>query len=440
MRCLHVDRNRVGLAAAHRARRVERFVDVHRLLRLFGRSATRRRPRARDRPGRGRSRRASASVASSSVRSSARNDAPSSCSSVRGPMIGPVTPFCCSNHASATAAGSSPRSAQSFSQRSSCGRMPLVARLHALAARGVGTGAAQHAARERAPRDDAEPVRAARGQHFELDRARREVVEALLAHEPEEVARLGRFVRLRDVPAREVAAADVDDLALLHERLHRLPDLVPRRGAVDVMHLVQVDVIGLQPAEALVARGADVSRRQPAVVRPLGHRAEDLGREHDLLAASAALREPAADDLLGRAGTLRSAVAVRGVEEVDPELERAIHDLVRVGLARERAEVHRAEADRADAQRGTSETSILHGVLRAGDERSPSTLPTTGRFAKAAAGRQAPAMRRLAVIVSCVLGARRVLVVVEVADEPADESRHDDDRRHGARARSVTCS
>ena len=89
------------------------------------------------------------------------------------------------------------------------------------------------------------------------------------------------------------------------ERLHRLPDLVPRRVAVDVVHLVEVDVIGLQPAQALFARAADVQRREPAVVRPLGHRTEDLRREHDLLAPTAALREPAADDLLGHALALR---------------------------------------------------------------------------------------------------------------------------------------
>src|SRR5207302_2478759 len=120
----------------------------------------------------------------------------------------------------------------------------LVARVRVLAARGVGRlRAAEHPARERTPRDDTEAVVPARGEHFELDRARREVVEALLAHEPEEVAARRSLVGLRDVPAREVAAADVDDLAVVDELLHGLPDLVPRRVPVDVVHLVEVDVI-----------------------------------------------------------------------------------------------------------------------------------------------------------------------------------------------------
>src|SRR5207244_13400338 len=95
----------------------------------------------------------------------------------------------------------------------------FVARLHALTSRGVARGdhATQHAAGERAPRDHAESVHAARGKHFELDGARGEVVEALLAHESEEMASLRGFVRLCDVPAGEVAAPDVHHLALLYE-------------------------------------------------------------------------------------------------------------------------------------------------------------------------------------------------------------------------------
>ena len=253
---------------------------------------------------------------------------------MRGPTIGAVTPSWCSSHASATAAGSSPSSRAV--------RLPLL-ELRASPSRSAaapsGAGRvrrarhpAEHPAGERAPRDHAEAVAAARRQHFELDRARHQVVQALLAHQPEEVARAGGLVRLRDVPAGEVAAPDVDDLALLDERLHRLPHLVPRRGPVDVVHLVEVDVVGLQAAQAGVARGADVTRGEAAVVRPLRHRSVDLGGEHDLLASVAALREPVADDRLRRARALVAAVPVRGVEEVDAVIERLVHDHERVAL------------------------------------------------------------------------------------------------------------
>ena len=66
----------------------------------------------------------------------------------------------------------------------------LDLRLHAVATasttRGtVGEDAAEQPAAERAPRDDADAVVGARGEHFELDRPRVEVVEALLRHETE---------------------------------------------------------------------------------------------------------------------------------------------------------------------------------------------------------------------------------------------------------------
>src|SRR5262249_2579672 len=73
--------------------------------------------------------------------------------------------------------------------------------------------AAEEAPRERAPRDQAEPMRPARRDHLQIDGALREVVEARLRHQPEEMARRGGGARLRDVPAGEVAAPDVEHLA-----------------------------------------------------------------------------------------------------------------------------------------------------------------------------------------------------------------------------------
>src|SRR4051794_17574708 len=94
--------------------------------------------------------------------------------------------------------------------------------------------AAEQAALQRAPRDHAEPVLLRGGQHLQLDVPDEQVVDGLLADQAEEVAVPGRLLRLSEVPAREVAAADVEHLALCDKGLHRLPDLVPRRAAVDV--------------------------------------------------------------------------------------------------------------------------------------------------------------------------------------------------------------
>ncbi len=63
------------------------------------------------------------------------------------------------------------------------------------------------------------------------------------------------------------------------------------------------------------------------------------------------------------------AVHVGGVEEVQPELERAVHDAERIltigleaAVLGRHAEVHRAEHEGAHPQAGTSEESIVHGA------------------------------------------------------------------------------
>src|ERR1700733_12940492 len=63
-------------------------------------------------------------------------------------------------------------------------------------------------------------------------------------------------------------------------------------------------------------------------------------------------------DLARRAG--RAAVPVRGVEEVDAELVRPVHDRVCVRGLGQRTEVHGSEAQSADAQAGTAKMGIVH--------------------------------------------------------------------------------
>src|SRR5438067_4515817 len=126
------------------------------------------------------------------------------------------------------------------------------------------------------------------------------------------------LVGLHDVPTREVAAAHVDDLAFAHQLLHRLPDLFPRRGTVDVVHLVEVDVVGVEAAQAGFAGVPDVAGGEAPFVGPVPHLSIHLGGQDDLLAPAAALGEPAADDALRvpRTGPVGpAAVAVGRVDQ-----------------------------------------------------------------------------------------------------------------------------
>ena len=131
-------------------------------------------------------------------------------------------------------------------------------------------------------------------------------------------------------------------------------------------------------------------RRQPTGVRPAVARVVHLGRDHRAFPPAVALREPPADDRLGEPATV--AVHVGGVEEVDAEVERAVHDPVAFGLLglhaglAAHAEVHGAEAQRADAEAGAAEQSVVHGrlVLQLDDDLGVGLLAHVARGLDAA--------------------------------------------------------
>src|ERR1700733_15320225 len=138
---------------------------------------------------------------------------------VRGPMIGAVTAGVAASHASATSAGRSPRSrANVFPAKSAAVRSPrpCLRAEQFVAFLCVGSGAAalvlllqdaaEHTTVQRTPGNHAQTVGAAGGQDLQLDHAGGEAVFALLAHQPQEPAPRGRLIRLRDVPAGEIAA------------------------------------------------------------------------------------------------------------------------------------------------------------------------------------------------------------------------------------------
>ena len=91
------------------------------------------------------------------------------------------------------------------------------------------------------------------------------------------------------------------------------------------MQPVQVDVVGLQPAERLLAgRHHGLARAASAVGVARVHIAEELGGDHEPVPLGLILADVVADDLLGVA----LGVDVRGVEEVPAALDVGVHDPV----------------------------------------------------------------------------------------------------------------
>ena len=115
--------------------------------------------------------------------------------------------------------------------------------------------------------------------------------------------------------------------------------------------------------QAGVDFGHDGLARKALAVGLRAHRVVDLGRDHDLV-ASGEVAQGAADDLLARA----VGVGVRGVEEVDAELDGTLDERpallfverpgVRTALGHSVA--HAAEADTRDLEAGLSEIDVFH--------------------------------------------------------------------------------
>ena len=121
------------------------------------------------------------------------------------------------------------------------------------------------------------------------------------------------------------------------------------------MDLVQVDVVDVEAAQALVDRPHDPAPGVAPAVDVVAHRPVELGRQHDVVAPSG--DRPPDDQLV-----LPGAVDVGGVDEVDPRVDRPLDDpgtLGEVAVA-PHPEDHRAEPETAHLDTGRAERAVLH--------------------------------------------------------------------------------
>jgi hypothetical protein len=120
-----------------------------------------------------------------------------------------------------------------------------------------------------------------------------------------------------------------------------------------LVQVIDVDVVGAEPAQAVVAGLQHPAARQPAVVRLLRHHVAALGGEDPL----AAMRlDGGADDALGRA----LGVDIRRVDEVEARVACLGDDVRRRRFVRAVAEHHRAEAQRRDGEAAVAESDVVH--------------------------------------------------------------------------------
>jgi len=202
---------------------------------------------------------------------------------VRGPMMGAVTMGLESSQASAMCAGS-------------CTEVLVDCELRAILLNSslcTGTGTTTHfsfpqntseqSTGERTPGNNAKAISLAGGEHLEFNCTRVEVVETLFRDKPEEMTIACALVRTRDMPASKVTAANINDFALANELFHSLPDLFPGSLTVDMVHLVEIDTIRLEPTKTIFASVTDVQGRETRLVRPGAHDIVDFGRQDDVI-------------------------------------------------------------------------------------------------------------------------------------------------------------
>ncbi len=171
--------------------------------------------------------------------------------------------------------------------------------------------AGEDALRERRPDDLRDAVLGAEWNDVALRAAPEHRVLRLAG---DELLDVRKCERLGDLVHRPLAEADVAGLALPHDLGERFHRLLERRVPVVAMALVQVDVVGAQACERRVHLLDDLRAREPAAA--VRHREEDLRREHVRVALPPG--EHLAEELFGSA----AGVDVRGVDEVDADLER----------------------------------------------------------------------------------------------------------------------
>src|SRR5258708_5883796 len=117
---------------------------------------------------------------------------------------------------------------------------------------------------------------------------------------------------LAELPGVHRRGAEISGFAAFHDVMQGFERLLDRRGVIPAMDLIEVYVIGAEPAQAGVDRCEYGLTGESAAVRALAHREKDLGGDHDLVAPGEVL-ERSTDDFLG--GAVR--VAVGGIEVVD---------------------------------------------------------------------------------------------------------------------------
>ncbi len=121
------------------------------------------------------------------------------------------------------------------------------------------------------------------------------------------------------------------------------------------MYLVEIEIVGLQAAQAVFHGAEQMLARQAEVVRPFAHGKACLGSDDQLVAVAVA--QPAPDNLLGDAAR----VDIGCINEISAGLDKPIHHLDALGFGALASEGHGAQAKLTYFQARAAKIAIVHG-------------------------------------------------------------------------------
>jgi len=220
--------------------------------------------------------------------------------------------------------------------------------------------AGQKAPAQRAPWDEADAVGPGHRDQFAFDAPVEDVIGRLLGYEAVQAQLLGGPEGLHDLPGGESAGAEIANFAGAHEIVEGAQGLVDSYFRAGPVHLIDVDVVGLQAFEAGFALFDDMAATAAGGVWiVVVHSAMDFGREDDAATAAVAFQ--------GLAGNLFAAAAtvdVCRVQEVETCVQRPVDNVICVFRRGSSAEVHAAQAKGADFHAGPTKITVLHWAPR----------------------------------------------------------------------------
>ena len=196
----------------------------------------------------------------------------------------------------------------------------------------------------------------ARGQVFDLGHAVHRVVVRLARYRPVDALLVAESADRGDPPGAIVGEAEIANLALSHEVAERAQGFGERRLMILAVEVVDVDVVGAEPAQAVVDGLHHALARQPVVMGCVAGGCAHLGRQHPALALG---RDGLAGDLL-RAPL---GIAIGGVDEVDAAIAGGGDNPFRARPIGRAAEHHRAETEWRDLDPARPELAVLHGYF-----------------------------------------------------------------------------